>query len=342
MTNFCTLFDKNYIDKALVMYHSLVKVGTDFCLYILCFDDVSFDILSDMKLDRVVLEKLEDFEDEQLLKIKKTRSKAEYCWTCTATSIEYFMKKYGLNNCAYIDADLYFYANPQVLIEEMGDSHIGIIGHRFGKIKKNSKSLKSGKYCVEFNYFDTDEESQKALKWWKDVCYEWCYHKYEEKYDGQNDRYGDQMYLEQFPKRFKGVHEFSNLGGGVAPWNIKQYKLSAVEGDRIFLNHEDGQKNVELIFYHFQNLKYLSNKYINVNSSTKDKKLKRAIYYPYLRDITKTRETLKEKYGLKMEIRKSYSSNKLKAFIQRYVMPFKVRNISDIVNLDKLVKTDKN
>ena len=38
MLNFCTLFDSNYIDRALVMYQSLEAVLDDFKLYVIAFD----------------------------------------------------------------------------------------------------------------------------------------------------------------------------------------------------------------------------------------------------------------------------------------------------------------
>ena len=60
---------------------------------------------------------------------------------------------------------------------------------------------RSGKYCVEFNYFDQSKNAKKALGWWKEKCFEWCYHLYEP------ERMGDQKYLEKFPILFKGVHE---------------------------------------------------------------------------------------------------------------------------------------
>ena len=55
----------------------------------------------------------------------------------------------------------------------------------------------------------------------------------------------------------------------------------------------------------------------------------------YRRPIEENRELLKQKYGIEFAVNKSYSSNKLKAFIQKYVMKFKVKSLSDIVSLDR-------
>lgn len=336
MINFCTLFDSNYLDKVLALYHSLMTVKTDFKLYAQCMDDISADILNKMNLDRMVISYPEEFEDEILKKLKKERSKAEYCWTCTAASIEYFMKKYNLIECTYIDADLYFFENPECLFKEIHDvqADISIIEHRFSI--ETEETQRSGRYCVEFNYFNNSENAMKALKWWKESCFEWCYHKYEPAKDGKPERYGDQKYLEQFPVLFENVHILKHLGAGVAPWNLSQYKLADNSGNKILLRHLKKRQDTALVFYHFQNLKYISHRYVNINSQSKRKELKNAIYIPYLGILEEERSMLEKEYDFRLAIRKSYSSNKIKAFIQRYVMPYRIRDISDVVDLSKV------
>lgn len=332
MIHFCTLFDSNYLDKGLALYRSLETVSNDYTLYIFCFDDVSHDVLSKMKLPHVILIHHSDIETPQLLKLKAERSKAEYCWTCTPVIIEYVLDHYEVDSCTYIDADLYFFHDPEILFREIRESGAGIVitEHRFSDSRFGKKWLaKSGRYCVEFNYFDQSEEARKALAWWKEKCLEWCYAIYEP------DRMGDQKYLEQFPVRFKKVHELQHLGGGVAPWNLNQYELVDGQEDVVLREKKTG-KVFQLVFYHFQNIRYLSNKKVNVNSGTWDKKLKKTIYFPYLREIEECRRMTEKEYGLGYAVKKSYSSNKIKAFIQRNIMQFVIRKWSDVIRLDKL------
>ena len=334
MINFCTLFDSYYLDKGLALYNSLEKVADEYTLYIFCFDDVSYTILTKLALEHVVLIHYSEIETPQLLKIKGERSKAEYCWTCTPVIIEYVLDNYSVESCTYIDADIYFFYNPKDLFSEIKESgcNIVITEHRFLNDMMGNKWLKkSGKYCVEFNYFDQTENARIALTWWKEKCFEWCFALYEP------DRMGDQKYLEQFPIRFQGVHELQHLGGGVAPWNLKQYKLISSKEDVIWLqkNSEDAIK-FPLVFYHFQNLKYLSSKKVNINSGTRDIKMKQVIYFPYLQMIESCRKMLMQEFGMKFEVNKSYSSNKLKAFIQRYIMKYKIKSFSDIIRIDKI------
>ena len=328
---FCTLFDSGYLDKGLALYYSLERHVEEFKLYIFCFDDRSYEILEDIQLEHAIIVHYSQIEDEQLLKVKRERSKAEYCWTCTPITIEYVLRNYGEPNCTYIDADLYFFKNPQALFNEIEQSKANVVitKHWF-KDNWNGRRLckRSGKYCVEFNYFDQSENAMEALCWWKMKCLEWCYHLYEP------DRMGDQKYLEKFPQLFQGVHELNHLGGGVAPWHIGQYKLYKLEQNAPILLKKSTDEVFPLIFYHFQNIRYFSEDMVNIRSGTHSKKIKDAIYRPYLFEIEKCRNMLK-RYGVSFSVKKIYSSNKIIAFLQGNVLSFKVKSLSDIYMLEQ-------
>lgn len=328
---FCTLFDSYYLDKGLTLYRSLENCTRDFRLYLFCFDDKTFQVLNDLKLEHAVLIHHSEIEDEELLKLKGERSKAEYCWTCTPVIIEYVLKHYQEPNCTYIDSDLYFFRDPQVLFDEIqkAKANVVITEHRFPD-NWNGKRLckRSGKYCVEFNYFDQSENAWEALNWWKKKCFEWCYHLYEP------ERMGDQKYLEKFPQLFQGVHELQHLGGGVAPWNLGQYQLKRTEDEPPVLVEKKTGVEFPLVFYHFQNIRYLSENTVNVSSGTRSKDTKDAIYKPYLVQIEQSRRQLKE-YGITFSVKKIYSSNKLIAFLQGNILRFKVKSITDLYRLQQ-------
>lgn len=341
--NFCTLFDSYYLDKGIALYQSLEKVSQDFHLYIFCFDDRSLDILKERKMEHATVLHHSDIEKEtkKLLELKKERSKAEYCWTCTPVIIEYVLRHFSVDSCTYIDADLYFFSDPQVLFDEIKgtDDNIIITEHRFSHSLKDKRYLRrSGKYCVEFNYFDRSDRAKKALDWWKEKCFEWCYHLYEP------ERMGDQKYLEKFPVLFEGVHELQHLGGGTAPWNIAQYELisggnrqSEKSNMNVLLKEKISGREFPLVFYHFQNIRYLSDKKVNINSCTHSKPLKDAIYLPYLCHIERIRKELKAA-GVDFSVKKSYSSNPLIAFVQKNILQYKIRSFSDIYDLEEIRK----
>ncbi len=248
MLNFCTLFNSIYLTRGLVMYNSLAKHCKDFHLYIFAFDDVSYSILNELNLEKATIISLGTFENEELLSIKPTRTTAEYCWTCTPATVEYCLDTYELPSCTYIDADLLFFADPTVLFDELGeDDSVIITDHRY--TPEYDQTATSGKYCVQFVYFKNDKQGRTVLKWWKDACIEWCYNRFED------NKFGDQKYLDDWCERFKGVHELQHLGGGVAPWNAQQYTISTV-GDRLFGKVNGTDETFDLIFYHFHDLKY--------------------------------------------------------------------------------------
>jgi hypothetical protein len=284
MHNFCTLFDSNYLPRALVMYDSLVASGETFTLYVVCFDDLAYNILNALKLNHVVATRLADFETEALLAVKSDRSRAEYCWTCTPHVIRYFLDRYQLKQLTYIDADLSFYDKPSILLDELEQTNgsVLITEHRYTPIYDYSKT--SGIYCVQFMTFNADQNGLNALQWWQDRCLEWCYARYE---DG---KFGDQKYLDDWPERFEGVHVLKQLGGGVAPWNVQQYKLSKHD-DRIFIDQDP------LVFYHFHGYKYYQDGVHNYISGYKlSTEAREYLYQPYSKALLEAYERIRKVY----------------------------------------------
>lgn len=334
---FCTCFDKGYLDKGLVLCRSLAENCPDFRLYIACFDSKTQEVLTELCLPGVILIPWERYETEAFLEKKNERTRAEYYWTCTTHIIEVVLDEYKEEHCIYIDADMAFFSDPTVLLDEIrrNDAHIGIIEHRFNHNFSGKRYLRrSGKFCVEFNYFDQTPESRRALRWWRDQCWEWCYQIYEK------DRMGDQKYLEQFPALFQQVHVFENPGAGVAPWNLAQYKVAGQgkkenrekEGE-VLLEYQ-GQ-TIPLIFYHFQNICYLNDNMVNVGTGVHDRKVKEAVYFPYLREIGKAREELRN-YGVSFTTAKVASSNLWMKIWEKHFIRFKCKSLSDFIRLDQL------
>jgi len=247
--HFCTLFDSNYLTRGLALYESLRKYCPEFILYVVAFDDKCYEILSKLKLPNLIAISLKEFESPELLEVKKTRTQQEYCWTCTSSVISYTIKKYNLDMCTYVDADLLFFANPELILDEMGEKSVLLTEHR---LPDNSpKSKLAGQYCVQFMPFKNNDNGMNALTWWKDKCVEWCYARIE---DG---KYGDQKYLDDWTDRFPGVHVMDQLGGGVAPWNMFRYKIINDNGKFFVLEKSTGRKK-PLIFYHFHSTKIFS------------------------------------------------------------------------------------
>jgi hypothetical protein len=257
------------------LYDSLKKHCNSFHLYVFAFDESSYNVLKKLCLDNATIISLTQFEDKELLNVKNSRTSAEYCWTSTSSTILYVLENFDVDNCTYIDADIYFYAVPKAIFNEMGDNSILITEHRYSRQYSYELPI-SGRYCVQFVTFKNDERALKALRWWRARCLEWCYNRNE---DG---KFGDQLYLDDWTERFEGVHILQNLGGGLAPWNIQQYSFT--KDDNKFLGTElITGKEFDVIFYHFQFLKFYTNGQIELGDRLINKSILNLFYKPYLK-----------------------------------------------------------
>ena len=285
---FCTLFDSGYLSRGLALYYSLESYCKKFHLYIFAFDNIIYEILIGLKLKSATIISLSEFEDKQLLQVKQSRNRAEYCWTSTSSTILYCLVNFDIDHCTYLDADLYFFSSPQPIFEEIGNASIALTKHNYTKIY--DQSLTSGMYCVQFVYFKNDKEGLNALKWWRNSCIDWCYARLE------NGKFGDQKYLDDWTERFSNVHIITHLGAGVAPWNIQQYVLLNYDTLPLQYLEKKNNKYFSLIFYHFHNLRFnVKNNLAVVEPSKFNLSFidQEKLYVPYINRLLKIEESLK-------------------------------------------------
>ncbi|MDR2920958.1 MAG: glycosyl transferase [Tannerella sp.] len=263
------------------MYNSLVHYCKDFHLYVFAFDDKCYYILKEMNLEHLTAISLYEFEDPELLEVKPTRTRGEYCWTCTSSTILYILKRYDVDSCTYLDSDLYFFSTPEILINEMSDNSVLITPHHY--TKKYDQSNKTGIYCVQFVTFKNNEKGLKVLNWWRNVCIEWCYNRFEE------NRFGDQKYLDDWPERFDGVYVCENLGAGVAPWNMQQYTFVGEKEFVVGTEIATGNR-FKVIFTHFHSFTFVSPFYFSPRPYYKRKSsVIRLLFNPYMKEIQRIR-----------------------------------------------------
>ena len=294
----CTLFDSRYLDKGILLYQSLEKCCPEFRLYVLAMDDRCYDVLNDLGYHFLIPIRLSSFENEQLLIAKANRSFGEYCWTCSSSLIQYVLHRFNEPFCAYVDADMYFYKDPAVLFDELGaeNKSVLIVGHRFNRFSKINENI-IGRYCVEFNLFKNEKNALSLLQTWINQCLECC----SKRFDGIH--YGDQKYLDNWVENYPFVMETQNMGAGIAPWNIRQYKLKSITDRRVFLRFSS--QIVELVFYHFENISFLSSDLVNIhvfNSWGIDSSLVKYLYNDYLTQIKSTQEYLAKEFDIEFGV----------------------------------------
>jgi hypothetical protein len=278
--NFCTLFDSYYLTRGLTLYYSLEETCENFHLYIFPFDDGCYTVLQNLNLKNATIIAQNDFEDEDLRRVKQVRTIAEYSWTCASSTIWYAIERYNLSHCTYLDADMMFFSSPVPIFESIDGHSVGITPHNFSPRLKSSEIY--GKYCVQFVYFKNDENGLKVLDWWRKSCIEWCYARLED------DKYGDQKYLDYFMEKFNGVYEITHHGAGLAPWNIANFHLDIEENNINIVPRNNPSDKLPLIFYHYQGLKFKSNgKDVIVEAAMEKipKIVLDKIYTPYIRRL---------------------------------------------------------
>lgn len=329
---FCTLFDSNYLDKGITLYQSMKKCLNNFKLYVFAFDERCCEILKKENLENVTVVSLKQFETEELLKVKKERTAAEYCWTCSPWIIKHVIEEYQEHICTYIDADMQFFSSPQPVFDEMRRRRCSaiIVPHRFKNEKEEKEAHeKVGSYCVEFNTFVNDENGRKILDWWADRCLEWCFYAV----PGTTQWYGDQKYLNVFPEKFEGVMICTHYGVGMAPWNADLVDYAGMDDKNIpHVIVKATQEEYPVVIYHFENVTYLSKHVLHASSRMHSKRLHAAIYDPYIRQLTENRKMIENKYGFMLSKEKRVvTGNPFVAFYQKFISPFRrVKHLRDL------------
>lgn len=252
MYTFCTLFDHNYLSRGIALYNSLKKnCKTKFILYVLATDDIAYNYLAEQNFESLIVQSLNDIKKTYpvLEKLQQERTRAEFSWTLSSFSIQFFMKKYKTESMTYLDSDIYFYNDPKLIFAELSPKEsVLITPHNY--YYKYDQSETSGRYCVQFVYFKNDKNGRKVLEWWRNACEECCC--------GVpiNGKFGDQKYLDDWLSRFKGiVHESTGLGIGVAPWNACRFDITKDKKNYILISDKITKIEYSVIFYHYHGLR---------------------------------------------------------------------------------------
>jgi hypothetical protein len=248
-------------------------------------DPEAYQALTELSLPEVHPLTLDEFEkgDKVLLHAKQNRSLLEYYFTCTP-SLPYFILNHYLEVdwITYLDADLFFYADPSAIFTEMGDRSVAIIGHRFSKRLQHLEML--GIYNVGWLSFRRDSHAQECLLWWRERCNEWCYDR------SENGKFADQKYLDSWPTRFQRTRVLLHKGANLAPWNLANYQISWHE-NQLWVDDQP------LIFFHFHSLKRINQWLYDSNlanyETTLSPLVRNKIYVPYLQTLLEVEHEMK-------------------------------------------------
>jgi len=238
--HFCTLFDHKFLPMGMSLHQSLMDHAQPFHLWIVCMDELVEQQLRILDLPQITLIPLQQIETPELLAVKPTRSRGEYCWTMTSfTFTSVFKIQPDIERVTYIDADLFFFRNPQILLKEFEESDRDILITEHSYDPEYDQTLLSGRFCVQFITVRNNNNALITIDWWQKKCLEWCFGQLE---DG---KFGDQKYLDMwlvlFPDKIWISQQKENI---LAPWNVNYFSKYL------------GQK-LNPVFYHFHGLRII-------------------------------------------------------------------------------------
>jgi len=249
--NICTLSDSKYILNGLALYTSLKETCTNtFTLHYLCLDDDTYKILSHHNFSEIKYYHINDLiEEREDLKEHKNKCKPElgggnnneYVWSLASYFSDYLLNK-DCDSITYIDSDIFFYKDIQLIYDEISNKSVGIIRHRH-LVEGGADGL----FNVGVVYFRGDEIGRQCLSWWKKaVMY---------KSPPELATCGDQKFLEGFFPRFgeDNICIIDETIGHGAPWQYRFYvwDLLFKTGDIVW-----GRKKQPFVFNHFSRFKY--------------------------------------------------------------------------------------
>jgi len=284
--HFCTLFDRNYIDRGLALHRSLLRHCRDFTLHVLCLDAPTRLALETLRLPRTQLIGIEDLlRADAELATCRDRQPAEFYFTCKPVLLRYLLSRHpGLARLDYLDADLYFFSDPaRAERESYVGSAVALSPHRFNA--PNAWRARYGRFNAGWVSVSADPEAGRFVDWWRERCIEWCSLVVEE------TRFGDQKYLDQVPGLFARSVAVAHPGVNLAPWNLGGSRVDIVPGG---VNVEDRP----LVFFHFHGTRrMLLNVYesglhdygVPLSAAIRD-----GIYGPYVKELRACRRILRE------------------------------------------------
>lgn len=260
MRNYASLADSKYLPQLLALYESLRKHSSEeFTLYVLPMDQQTVDTLMAMVLPNVQLILGFHESHEGMAEARANRSHKEYCWTCASNLCEVLLDWSNWHNesegteaiesITYLDADCYFFSDPKVIHDEIGDRSIAVIPHRLIPSKKHLES--NGQFNVSWVSFKNNSVGRECCSTWAWQCREQC---------SESIGCGDQAYLDSWPGKYgPELAIIQNIGAGLAPWNLANYGLYQFDGPpQLAANRTDYSLGglVPVVFYHFHETRF--------------------------------------------------------------------------------------
>jgi hypothetical protein len=283
LRHYCTLFDRNYLDRGLALHRSLARHCNDFRLHVLCLDAVTHDALAALALPGMHLVTLGELQawDAALAAARQNRSAVEFYFTCKPVLLGYlFARQPSLARVEYLDSDLWFFSSPAEAEKSYAGSSVALSPHRFDE--RNAWRRRYGAFNAGWVSASSGDEGRRFVAWWRERCLERCSLVVEE------DRFGDQKYLDQVGKLFPGAAE-ADASINFGPWSLHGARVArepagvAVDGRPLVSFHFHGMRRMLFDVYetglHHYGVELMP-------------ALSKGLYRPYIRELAACRRSL--------------------------------------------------
>lgn len=306
---YCTLFSYDYIARGLALYESMVNNIKRFRLYILAMDMKTKDILDTFNLESAIILYYEDIISQDIMTILRDRTGPSFYWSFTPILIENILLKRREEWCTYVDADCYFFGNPENVFDIINDGYsVGIVEHHYRRDDNYRKWIeRNGRYNVAFNTFRNESNSLSILKNWKQECLDNCSDR------PTGEVFGDQLYLNTWPQEYRGVYVVQEEGIDVAPWNVNNYLVYRNSDNEYMIRSKD--IDTKIIMFHFHALSFVSKHLVSINlwnpKTRSENKVLFELYKEYICKLRK-QQSIVDSFGVNNGNRRT---NRLKGLL---------------------------
>jgi hypothetical protein len=239
MNHCCTYFDRGYLAQGLAMWTSLARHDAGAVLWVLALDDETAEVLRAQHEPRLRIVELATLlaADGDLAAVQAQRPPQEFIFTLTPCLVRWLLvKRPEIGVLTYLDADLFFFADPAPIVRELGAASLLVVPHRYPAWHDDAAWY--GRFNVGVVVFRNDAMARACVDRWRTQCLESC----ALAHDGSG--FGDQKYLDEWPQRWAGTVVSQHPGVNAAPWNWAAFEWE----------WRDGRCRVggaELVVFHF-------------------------------------------------------------------------------------------
>jgi hypothetical protein len=248
--NYVTYFDHNFLLQGMALHESLRRQQADSKLWVLCLDEEVEIQLKVLRLVGLRTISLQAIETPELVEAKRNRSRTEYIFTLTPFIFEFvYAQDRAIDRVTYLDADIYFYKNPMLLLQPFIDSNKSVLvtDHAYGP-EYSHLAAQYGTFCVQFMTVKKTAVGLYVIRAWQRQCLEDC----AIPRHGGKQVFGDQKYLEDWPQKHSdAIYILPEREESLAPWNVNHYQ------------RKFGRQYYP-VFYHFQSYRVFHRKWIQL------------------------------------------------------------------------------